>query len=214
MLEYILDGGPMMLPLVFLSVLAVTVIIDRIRAFQAAETDSAGLRRNISDHLYEGRLDDAIKECEASSGPIAAVMYAGLIKYRRLLQRNHPATEIELNVSKTMEDYAPQVLDSLERRLNLLMLVGSIGPLLGMTGTVTGMIKSFDQMATSAGLDASAVAGGISEALITTAAGLLVAIPAVVAHNLFTKRVDRFVLEMDESVTELMDYISMSSETR
>ena len=83
---------------------------------------------------------------------------------------------------KSMEEYAPKALRPLENRLNLLVLVAAIAPLLGMTGTVTGMISSFDVMASSAGLDPGAVAGGIGEALITTAAGLIVAMPCAVSR--------------------------------
>ena len=83
-----------------------------------------------------------------------------------------------------------------------------MAPLLGMTGTVTGMIKSFDKMAESAGLDPGAVAGGISEALITTATGLLIAIPAVVAYNLFSKRIEAYLLGVEEMVGEVIGYIS------
>ncbi len=209
MLEYVLDGGPIMVPLVFLSILAVSIIIDRLRAFRAADVDSLRLRQEVNNLLEDDRLDDAIRTCEQSQGPVAAVLLAGLSKYRRLLLRGHPVGEIELNVSKTMEDFAPKVLGALEKRLNLLMLVGGISPLLGMTGTVTGMIKSFDKMAATAGLEPGAVAGGISEALITTAAGLVIAIPAVVAHNIFSKHVEQFELEIDDSVTELIDYISL-----
>ncbi len=209
MLTHLLNGGPIMVPLLLLSILALAVIIDRLRAFHLADVNTLKLRSEINDCLYEDRVDDAIRACEASSGPVAAVMLAGLIKYRKLLVLGRPSNEIEVAVSKTMEDYAPQVLEGLEKRLNLLTLIGSFSPLLGMTGTVTGMIKSFDTMAQAAGLDAGAVAGGISEALITTAAGLLVAMPAVAAANLFGKRVDKYILEIDEFIIDMVDFISL-----
>jgi len=109
-----------------------------------------------------------------------------------------------------MADYAPHVIESLEKRMNLLTMIGMVSPLLGMTGTVTGMIASFETM--SSGLDAGAVSAGISEALVTTAAGLIVAIPAVVAYNIFAKKVDRFILEIEESSTDLIDYITLEHE--
>lgn len=214
MLEYLLDGGIIMGPLLFLSFLSVAVIIDRWRAFRVAETDSAALRERVSSHLDDGRLDDAIAACEESTGPIAAVLLAGLAKYRKLLLLGRHPTEAEVAVSKTMEDYAPSVLATLEKRLNLLTMIASVSPLLGMAGTVTGMIKSFNTMAESAGLDAGAVAGGISEALITTASGLLIAIPAVIAYNIFAKKIDSYTIQIDEVLQELIDFISLGRASR
>ncbi len=209
MLEHLLNGGPLMIPIVFFSILGVAVIIDRMRAFRAAETDTVHLRAQINDLLYEGKLDDAIRICEKSSGPVAAVLLAGLGKYRKLVKLQRPAAETEVTISKTMEDYAPRALEGLEKRMNLLPLIGGLAPLLGMTGTVTGMIRSFNTMSEAAGLDAGAVAGGISEALITTAAGLIVAMPAVIAYNLLSRKIDKFVLEIDACITELIDFISI-----
>jgi biopolymer transport protein ExbB len=207
MLEHILDGGTIMFPLLLLSILAFAVIIDRIRAFRLAENDVVALRKTVTDHLYSGNIDESIEACEKSSGPVAAVLIVGLQKFRKLISLNKPMSEIELSVNKTMGDYAPHVVETLEKRMNLLTMIAAVAPLLGMTGTVTGMISSFDSMA-SAGMDAAAVSGGISEALVTTAAGLIVAIPAVVAYNIFVKKVDRIVLAIEESATEVVDLIA------
>ena len=209
MLEHLLNGGPIMIPLMVLSVLAVAVILDRLHAFRAAKSDNATLRAKVGDLLYEGNLDEAITVCESSRGPVAAVMLMGLDKFRKLLRLNRSVSEMEVAISKTMEDYAPRVMNDLEKRMNILSLVGGMAPLLGMTGTVTGMIKSFNTMAEAAGLDAGAVAGGISEALITTAAGLIIAMPAVAAYNIFTKKVDGLIIEIDESITLIIDFISL-----
>lgn len=208
MLRYILEGGFVMFPLIFLSMLAVAVIIDRIRAFRLAEGDTTSLRQNVIKALEEGEIDQAIETCQSDRGPVAAVLLVGLHKFRQLVARGRDMVEIEANVNKTMGDYAPHVIEALEKRLNLLSMVGSVAPLLGMTGTVTGMISAFTEMQQS-GVGGEAVAGGISEALITTAAGLLVAMPAVVAYNIFTKRVDRYVLDIEETATGLIDFITL-----
>ena len=209
MLEYIIKGGPIMLPLVGLSILALAVIIDRVRAFRTASADTDALRERAIELLEAGDLGGAIAECERFGGPVAAVLLVGIHKYRGLKERSRSVAEIESNVSKSMNDYAPHVIEALEKRLNLLTLIASTSPLLGMTGTVTGMIRSFGVMAEIGGLDASLVAGGIAEALITTAAGLLIAMPAVIAYNLFSRQVDRHVLEIEESATELIDFIAL-----
>ena len=209
MLEIILMGGYVMYPLMFCSILTVAIIIDRMRAFRLANEDTASLRTKVGDLLTEGDMDGAIRACEGASGPVAAVLLAGLAKYRKMIRMDRPASEIEITVSKTMEDYAPRALDALETRVGWLSMIGAMAPLIGMTGTVTGMIASFDAMRESAGLDAGAVAAGISEALITTAAGLIVAIPAVIAYQLFSRRIDAFLLEIDQTVVEVVDFINL-----
>ena len=209
MLEYLIKGKWLMGPLLACSIIAIAVIIDRIRAFRLADSDSFEMRQSVSRLLDNHNLDDAITECAKYHGPVAAVMLAGLDKLRRLAKLGRSNTEIEVSVSKTMEDYAPHVLEPLEKRLNLLTLIGMVSPLLGMTGTVTGMIGSFKAIATAGGSQTSAAAVGISEALITTAAGLLIALPALVAHNLLARRMDKFTLEIEETVIELNDYVSL-----
>lgn len=209
MLEYILDGGTMMLPLLACSIIGLAVILDRMRAFRLAEGDTSALREEVLRALAEKDFERAEKACGQQPGPVAAVLLVGINKYRRLVELGKSETEIEVSVNKSMEDYAPHVMEALERRLNLLILIASIAPLLGMTGTVTGMIRSFNSMAGAAGLEGGAVAAGISEALITTAAGLLVAIPCVVFYNFYSKRVDRFVLAIEESAAELIDFITL-----
>jgi len=209
MLEYLIKGKWLMGPLLMCSIIAIAVIIDRIRAFRMADSDSFKMRRSVSALLEAHKVDEAIDECGKYHGPVAAVMLAGLDKLRRLANLGRSNTEIEISVSKTMEDYAPHVLEPLEKRLNLLTLIGMISPLLGMTGTVTGMIASFGAISSAGGSQTEAAAVGISEALITTAAGLLIALPALVAQNLLAKRMDKFTLEIEETVIELNDYVSL-----
>jgi len=209
MLEYILDGGMLMYPITLCSIVALAVIIDRIRAFRSAQSDTVALRGKVTDCLDDGRIDDAVAACKQFHGPVAAVLLAGLDRYRKLKARNRTLAEIETNVKETMQDYAPHAMEPLEQRLNVLTLVGSIAPLLGMTGTVTGMITSFNSMAEMGGLDAGGVAAGIAEALITTGGGLLVAVPAVVAYNVFSKKIDKHVLEIEQTMRDLIDFISL-----
>ncbi len=208
MLQYILDGGFVMFPLMVLSVLAVAIIVDRSRAFRLARADSSALRKEVIRRLEEGEIDAAMQACQKTKGPVAAVLLVGLHKFRQLAARGRKLADIEEGVNKTMADYAPHVIEALEKRLNLLVMIGSVAPLLGMTGTVTGMIAAFAEMRES-GVQGEAVAGGISEALITTATGLIVAMPAVVAYNVFAKRVDRYVLEIEEMATNLIDFITL-----
>ncbi|MFT5128471.1 MAG: biopolymer transport protein ExbB [Rhodothermales bacterium] len=204
MIGHILDGGYIMLPLLLLSVGCFAIIFERLCALKSAgEVDTLSLRETVIAKLGDGDIDGAIRYCEAQQGPVAALLLVGLAKFRRLLNRGKTMVEIEVSVNKAMEDYAPHIVNSLEKRLNILAMIAAVAPLLGMTGTVTGMIASFSTMAS--GLDAGLVSVGISEALVTTAAGLIVAIPAVIAYNLFNKRIEKMVLEMEEHSTELLD---------
>ena len=209
MMNYLMDGGWMMLPLLVCSIVMVAVIIDRVRAFRAAaKLDPKALRDTVIAAAAKGDLDGAKRACCDSEGPVAAVLLTGIEKLERMRASGKPAAEIEAGVTKAMEDYAPKAMGVLEQRLGTMVLVSSISPLIGMCGTVTGMINSFSVMAEAAGLDAGAVAGGISEALITTAAGLIIAIPGVVAYNMFQKKVEEWTQHLESCVAEFSQAVA------
>ena len=170
MLGYWLDGGWMMLPLTICSIVWVAILIDRVRAFRAAGTEHEALRKGVRDALDAKDVAKAVELCEKDTGPVAATLLTGLSQYQRMKARNKTTAEISVAVSKAMEEYAPKALQGLEARLGYLVLIAGIAPLIGMVGTVTGMISAFTQMVNTQGLDPGNVAGGISEALITTAA--------------------------------------------
>lgn len=209
MMNYLMDGGWMMLPLLICSIVMVAAIIDRCRAFRAAaKLDPKALREKVVQAVTDGDIAAAVEACRSSEGPVAAVLLTGLEKFTRLYQKGKSEPEIEAGVTKAMEDYAPKAMSGLEKRLGTMVLVSSISPLLGMCGTVTGMINSFGVMAEAAGLDAGAVAGGISEALITTAAGLLIAIPGVVAYNMFQKKVEEWNVQLETSIADFAQAVA------
>lgn len=208
MMGYLMDGGWMMLPLLVCSVALVAVIIDRVRAFRAADkVDLKLLRAEVVAAISDGDIDKARAACETSDGPAAAVMLTGISRYVTMKGKGKSSSEIELGVTKAMEDFAPQAMNGLDKRLGVMVLIASISPLIGMCGTVTGMINSFSVMAEAAGLDPGAVAGGISEALITTAAGLIIAIPGVVAYNMFQRKIEEWNMQLESSITELSQAI-------
>ncbi len=197
-----------MIPLVLCSIAGLAILIDRLRAFKAANVDVEALRKTIRTRMDAGDIDGAMEACNQSTGPVAATFLMGLQRYQRMKSRgNHTVLEMQGSVTKTMEDYAPKAMSSLEKRLSAMVLISGISPLLGMTGTVTGMISSFNAMAEAAGLDAGAVAGGISEALITTAAGLLIAIPVVVAYNYFQTRIEAYTSSIELGIADISEAI-------
>jgi len=209
MLEYILNGGTMMWMLLALSVIGLAIIIERWRVLKEAERETGGMREAVRVQLGEGRIEKALGICRAEQGPVAALLIVGLNRYRTMLALGKVQEDIEKSVARSMEEFAPRVLNDLEKRLGLLLMVGSVAPLVGMCGTVLGMIRAFKAMADAESLGGGVVAAGISEALITTAAGLLIAVPAVVFYYIFNSRVERYTLEIEESATELVDFIHL-----
>lgn len=207
MLGLLMDGGWMMVPLLACSIFGLAVIIDRLRAFRAAGNDFEVLRKNVRGKLDQGDVAGAMELASNAKGPVAATLLTGLNRFVKLAGRGRANEEAAASAIKSMEEYAPKAMRPLENRLNLLVLVAAIAPLLGMTGTVTGMITSFDVMASSAGLDPGAVAGGIGEALITTAAGLLIAMPCSVFYNIFTRKVDDMTASIDTGLTDMMETV-------
>jgi len=197
-----------MLPLTICSIIWVAILIDRVRAFRAAGTVHEELRKAIRAALDEKDVGKAVQLCEAGTGPVAATLLTGLSLYQRMKERSKSSAEIGVAVGKTMEEYAPKALSGLESRLGYLVLIAGISPLIGMVGTVTGMISSFTAMVNTAGLEPGAVAGGISEALITTAAGLLVAVPCVVVYHIFQRRIEDYTRSIEMGVADVSEFIS------
>lgn len=209
MLEQFFLGGSMMYPLLGCSILGVAVVFDRMWAFyRYSRHDSRTLRAEIIARMEEGRDEDAMTLCASTPGPIAAVLLVGLMTYDKLKKAGEPVETIRELVNKAMEDYYGHAISAVEKRFNLLSMVGMAAPLFGMTGTVTGMIKSFNAMSMASSLDNSMVAAGISEALITTAWGLVIALNAVIPWNFFSQRSDQIGLEIEDATAELAEFIA------
>jgi len=185
-----------MYPLLFFSVLAATVAIERFIVFSKAKLNVSDFLTKIRKALLVNRnVKEAIKICEQSKGPVASVMKAGLLRY------GHPREDIE----KTIENAALYELDRLEKRLGVLATTANVAPMLGFLGTVAGMIKSFATLAEQGLTNPAAVAVGISEALITTATGLIIAIPAQLVYNWYTTKITRFVRDIETASNMLVE---------
>jgi len=210
MIEQILKGGPMMVPIMACSLVSLAVVYDRWVAFREnRKVDTRALRSKVLALLRANDLDGAIRECETSRGPIAAVLLAGLRSYQQLRGKNENAETMRLVVGEVMSDYSVQAMSTVNKRLDVLTTVGTAAPLLGMTGTVTGMIRSFSGLAAAGSIGGSggAVANGIAEAMITTAAGLIVALAAVIPQSVFNRWSDEIELEIEESTAEVVEFI-------
>jgi len=202
--SYFRQGGPVMWPLLFFSLLGLTFIIERYIALTKARINVNEFLTKIRKALLVNRnVKEAVKVCEQYKGPVASVMKAGLLRY------GHSREDIE----KTIENAALFELDRLERGMGVLATTANVSPMLGFLGTVTGMIKSFATLAASGLTNPGKVAAGISEALITTAAGLMIAIPVQLAFNWYTTKINRFVRETETATNMLMEtFIEMDSQ--
>ena len=189
------DGGFMMWPLGFFAAAGVGVIIWKFIDLQIKSQRTRKLLAETDQLLAEHRMNDAIRLCEESLAPAAAILLAGL--------RRH--TEGTDRVMKAIENAGLIELASLERGLVWLATLANVAPLTGFLGTVIGMIQAFQAIELAGEVEATTVAGGIKVALITTASGLTIAIPINIAHNYFVTQIDRLVIEMEESAQKMID---------
>ena len=183
------------------------VMMDRWLAFRAARRQSRQFAPIVAGALREGKLDEALRVAERNrKSHLAKVVNAGLLEFRLHEQSTEiPGDRIEAS-RRALERASAIVHAELERGLSGLATVGSTAPFVGLLGTVIGIIDAFREIQGQNATGISAVAGGISEALVTTALGLTVAIPAVMMFNYFTTKIRAFDVEMDNSSSELVDY--------
>jgi biopolymer transport protein ExbB len=187
MLEIFNKGGVVMYPLLLLSIIAIGVAIERLYFLSKVKMNTKEFVEKIFLALSNNLVSEALQICETYTGAIARMLKAGLKKH----QKGREEVEKAIASSGSLE------VAKMERGLSLLQSVAAISPLIGFLGTVIGMIKSFESMGETG--NASLVAIGISEALITTAAGLSVAIPASFLKNYFGNKINNYVYEMEES---------------
>jgi biopolymer transport protein ExbB len=215
MLETLIMGGSMMIPLMACSVIMVAVLIERGLAFyRNGRMDVPTMRAKVLDLLGQGRLADAQRMCATTPGPVGAVLLVGLQSYERLLAVGVSTESLRTMMQKAMDDYTPHALHVCELRLNWLATISNVAPLFGMTGTVTGMIRSFGSLQGAGSLDAGAVGAGISEALVATAAGLILALTSLIPYNGFMNRVEKLNLEIGEASSELVEYAGLLQEKK
>jgi biopolymer transport protein ExbB len=196
--NYFWMGGPIMWPLLILSIIGLVFIIERSISFYRIKGDAAEIFTGVREALLAGELRQGIDVAESYDHPVAATLKAGLLRYGRSNE------EIE----RAMEVVALHEVSRLERNLWILGTVATIAPLFGFLGTVTGMINSFEALAEVGLGNPKAVASGISQALITTAAGLMIALPVQYAFNHFTNKVNHFTLGMETSAAVLLETFS------
>jgi biopolymer transport protein ExbB len=199
--------------LFIMSAYSIGVMIDRIMAYNAARKQSRQFAPAVAGALREGKLDEAVKIADRyKKSHLAKVVVAGLQEFQaHQLSSEIPGEEIEAS-KRALERAEAIVHAELKRGVSGLATIGSTAPFVGLFGTVAGIINAFKGISTEKSTGLGAVAGGISEALVTTAIGLFVAIPAVWMFNYFTNKIEAFDVEMGNSSSELIDYFLKRSQ--
>lgn len=198
-------GKGVVLVLMLMSMLSIYVMIDRAIAFMLARKQSRALIKTFIDQVRQGNLKGALNSARSSKrSHVAQVIKMGLQVYA-YEKKEDPTRDPVPAVERAMQRASFVELARLKRGIGVLATVGSTGPFVGLFGTVVGIINAFQGMGSAQGGGIGAVAGGIAEALVTTAFGLLVAIPAVWAYNALTTKVEALSLEMDNASAELLD---------
>jgi biopolymer transport protein ExbB len=202
MLDFVIKGGPLMYPIILCSIIAMAIIIERVYHLYRARIDTRKFMDEISNVLRRNKIIEAIEICDKTPGPIAHILKAGILKHDR------PRQEIR----EAIEEAALYEVPRMEKNLTALSTIAHISPLLGLLGTVVGMVSCFQviqQKSTSLNpVSPGDLAGGIWQALITTVAGLTVAIPVYVACNYVISRVNYFVIDMERSATDLINILA------
>jgi biopolymer transport protein ExbB len=197
---FLLRGGPVMWPLFLCGLVSVAVMIERFLAIGAAVRDNETLMLRIAELLKAGEASAALEFCEKSPGRIAKMVAGGL----RTTHLDHGLIE------RSMEEMALKELPALYDRLSVLDTIVTLAPLLGLLGTVTGMIHAFHVVGSAAGLNnPNAITGGVSEALVATSAGLTIAIVTLPAYNFLTERVKQNVGEMELRAAQFLNVVAV-----
>ncbi len=197
MIEFLLRGGVLMAPILFCSVLALGIVIERMFNLRVKRVIRTAELEEVESMIRAKRISEANMILRRSTSAISRILLAAIL--------NHDKERTE--IKELIEDAGRQEIPTLERYLGILGSIAGITPLLGLLGTVAGMIRVFDVISKAGVGQPNALAGGISEALITTAAGLTVAIPALVFHSYFVSKVDGLVLEMEKHSLRLLDIL-------
>ena len=193
------DGGFMMYPLVLCSLIAMGVIIAKAWTLYVAHASTVEVLAEVEEATSAGRLAEAAELAAARPGPTAAILVAGL---RRLSSDDEVGAK---ELASAIRTTGTIELGFLERGLVILATVANVAPLMGFLGTVLGMIIAFASIEAAGDVDATLVAGGIKVALLTTATGLLIAIPVNLGYNFFVSRIDTLVLDMEQGAQKILD---------
>lgn len=198
MVRLFLDGGEFMWPILALLIVGLGFVIERFWTLTRASVNTRKFLSKIRISLEEGGVQSATEECEKTSGPVASIFHAGLSRANKGINY----------VEKAITTAGSLEMAFLERGMVVLGTVIVIAPMLGFTGTVWGMVGAFDSIKKANDISPAIVAGGISQALLTTLFGLIVAMIIQVFNNYFTSKIDKLIIDMEESSVELIEILA------
>jgi biopolymer transport protein ExbB len=193
--EFIMRGGFMMYPLLLSALIALTVIFERLFVFQKRYRTSGELVLQVMDLIRSGKLQDADQLCHEHATPIASVLCAGIEHFQ------NPVEEMELAMKNQAEAWVPL----LEKRIDIIDTVITAAPLMGLLGTITGMMASFRVLSEKGVNEPNAITGGVAEALIATATGLVIALVCLVAFNYLSGQVKIFIYQVESAASRLVE---------
>ena len=198
MVELFQNGGWAMWPILFLLIIGIAVAIERFYNLSRAAIDADEFFKGLEKAIQSGGPDKAAQLCSETRGPVASVIHAGLLRLHRGID----------HVEKAVENSGAVEMAFLERGMVWLSTVANLAPMVGFLGTVSGMINAFQTIKEAGDVEPSMVAGGISEALITTAAGLIVGIIIQFCYNFFASRIDKIIADMTEQTAAFIDLLA------
>ena len=197
MVHYFLEGGAFMWPILIVLIFGLAFVIERAYSLMMSGVDSQSFFDKVSEAINDNGTEEAVKICSDTEGPVAAIFFAGLSKMNRGLAE----------VEKAIQNAGAIEMAFLEKNMIWLNAVITIAPMLGFTGTVVGMIAAFDAIKAANDISPAVVAGGISQALLSTAFGLIVAMIIQTFQNVFVARIDKLVLDMEEQSIKIIDHL-------
>ena len=197
MVQYFIDGGGFMWPILISLMFGLGFAFERAYSLIMSSIDSDKFFTDVSEALGGSNLDGALEICNETKGPVAEIFHAGLSKSHRGLEE----------VEKSIQNAASLEMAFLEKNMIWLNTVITVAPMIGFTGTVVGMIAAFDAIKAANDISPAVVAGGISQALLTTAFGLITAMIIQFFQNFFVSRIDKLILDMEENSMKLIDQL-------
>jgi biopolymer transport protein ExbB len=197
MIELVIKGGPVMAPLLLCSVISLGIIVERCLSLRRNRILKYEVLQRIEELLRERKIPEATTLCKRYPSSMTRILLAAILNHDKSRQ----------DIKEIIEDAGRHEMPVLERYLTILGTIASISVLLGLLGTVTGMIKTFNAIAALGYGHPEALADGIAEALVATAAGLIIAIPTLVLYNFFMSRVDSLVIEMEKTSLRMLSIL-------
>lgn len=197
MVELFVQGGIFMWPILVLLIIGLIISLERFISLLRASINTRKFLEKVKTALREGGIEKALDVCESTPGPVASIIHAGLSRANKGLDA----------VEKAITNAGSIEMAFLEKGMIWLSTIIVLAPMLGFTGTVSGMIRAFQDIKNANDISPALVAGGISEALLTTLFGLVVAMIIQIFNNYFVSKIDKLIIDMEESSVEIIDYL-------